>query len=443
MIIKRRSIIAGIITLGILYLCFSFWNKHFELFIIVSVLSYLLSYKLVDYLADFKTIKDKSRIDVIFLTIFFILLFVPMLKIDNVSTFSKQEGRSLAKYKPLIKKGHKINYNYGKDFDNWFNDRFFLRNIITGIYSDFKYKLAYNYYENTKGFINKKNHWISDIYDPEAEDIYKKEKAFTIYNINKLKEFCNKHNIKFYIIIVPRKEEIYTKELYPIVKNIKKYKETKKLIHYIKKQTNVEVIYPYDELKQLQKTGYSYFKTDHHWTDEGAYLGYLKLMEKVKKDFPDIKIAKENDFHYIYKRKVKVLPHAGFHNGRTYSIMKLQDKSVFDTKYKYFISNDFDYNKRDEISKGKEHYEICVFNNNTDAPNAVLFGDSFTLNLLPIMPASFKNTTNIYSWVPEEKYIHSAFKISRFEEYILKNNPQVLVITLSDINRLNYLFDKE
>ena len=437
--IKKRSIIAGIITLGILYLCFSFWNKHFELFIIISVLSYLLSFKLVDYLADFKTIKDKSRIDVIFLTIFFILLFVPMLKIDNVSTFSKQEGRSLAKYKPLIKKGHKINYNYGKDFDNWFNDRFFLRNIITGIYSDFKYKLAYNYYENTKGYINKRNNWISEEYVSKTD----KDKKLTIYNINKLKEFCDKHNIKFYIMIVPQKEDIYAKELYPVIRNSQNYKENNELIRYIKENTGIEIVYPHNELKQLRKTGFSYFKTDAHWTDEGAYLGYLRLMEKVKKDFPNIKIAKENDFHYIYKRKVRVLPRAGFHNGRTYSIMKLQEKSVFDTKYKYFISNDFDYNKRDEILKDSDLYEIYIFNNDTDAPNAVLFGDSFTLNLLPILPASFKNTTNIYSWVPEKKDIYSAFKISRFEEYILKNNPQVLVITLSDRHRLNYLFDKE
>ena len=122
----------------------------------------------------------------------------------------------------------------------------------------------------------------------------------------------------------------------------------------------------------------------------------------------------------------------------------LKDKNIFDTKFKYFISDDFDYNKRYEIIKsGKEHYRIYIFNNDTDAPNAVLFGDSFTLNLLPIMPASFKNTTNIYSWVSESNDLDSAFKISRFEEYILKNNPQVLVITLSDILRLNYLFDKE
>ena len=440
--IKRRSIIAGITTLGVLYLSFGFWSRQYELFIIISVLSYLLFYKLVDYLADFKTIKDKSRIDIIFLTIFFILLFVPMLKIDS-SEISAQENRSLAKWKPLIKKHHKINYNFGKDFESWYNDRFFLRNIITGIYSDYRYKLAYNYYENAKGFVNKRNNWISTKFTPVTTKYTQKDKKLFVYNINKLKEFCNKHNIKFYIMIIPQKTDICVKELYPIIKDPQKYRENKELVKYIKEKTGVEIIYPYDDLNQLQqKTHTAYFKTDHHWTDEGAYLGYLSLMKKVRQDFPGIKIGTTDDFHYIYDSRIKVLPNLGFFDGVTYNIMKLHDKSVFDTKYKYFVSDIFDYNKRTEYSHDEEYYKIFIFNNNTNAPNVTLFGDSFTLNLLPILPSSFKTTTNIYSWV-EGDNINSAFNVARFEKNILKNNPQILVITFFDMPRLKYLFDKE
>ena len=58
-------------------------NFDFKLFVIISVLTYLLAYKFSSYVADFKSVKEKSRIDILFLTIFFIFLFIPMSNINR------------------------------------------------------------------------------------------------------------------------------------------------------------------------------------------------------------------------------------------------------------------------------------------------------------------------------------------------------------------------
>ena len=68
----------------------------FKLFVIILILTFLLSYKLSDYVADFKSVKEKSRIEILFLTIFFIFLFIPMSNI-NQGDISKNENRTLAK----------------------------------------------------------------------------------------------------------------------------------------------------------------------------------------------------------------------------------------------------------------------------------------------------------------------------------------------------------
>ena len=89
--------------------------------------------KLVDFIAIFKSIKNKPRIEILFLAIIIIMLFLPMCHIDKKDK-SRSENRTLAKYKPFIQ-DNKINYNYGRDFDNWFNDRFFLRKPVVKAYA--------------------------------------------------------------------------------------------------------------------------------------------------------------------------------------------------------------------------------------------------------------------------------------------------------------------
>ena len=119
---------------------------------------------------------------------------------------------------------------------------------------------------------------------------------------------------------------------------------------------------------------------------------------------------------------------------------KLLKPHDLDVEYKYFIHKTFDVFKYRHDNHYKEAYHIYSFENDINAPNLVLFGDSFSLNLLPILPSSFKNSTNIYTYHSKGADIKKVFSIKKFKKYILNNNPQVLVITFCDINRLKYLF---
>ena len=429
--IKRRSIIAGIITLGVLYLSFGLWSKQYELFIIISVLSYLLAYKLVDYLADFKTIKDKSRIDIIFLTVFFILLFVPTLKINNAE-ISAQENRTLATWKPLIKKHQKINYNFGKDFDDWYSDRFYGRAFFMEVYDKFQYKISHYYYKKGVFVLNKKNNWIG------RPTIVAQKKTFTnndihnaTKNINKINEYCKKNNIKLYILIAPLKEEIYSKEIFGTEFNL--YDKTTKMKNYLEKHTGVPIILAYNNIKNASKSRYTYFKTDHHWTDEGAYLGYLKLMEQIQKDYPKIYISERKDFNFYNKNRVRVVPNV-FQEGNSYQRMGLKDPKIFDSEYTFFKHKNYDKLKvkTENIKNGGI---IFQYSYDINAPKIYIFGDSFTLNLLQFIPMSFNNTKNVY--IPAQ-YEHS--NIGLYEEDILSSHSNILVLCFSNIGRLTNIY---
>jgi len=194
-------------------------------------------------------------------------------------------------------------------------------------------------------------------------------------------------------------------------------------------------------LEEYHQTNYAYFKSDPHWTDDAAYLGYLQIMKEVKKDFPNIYINTENDFDYEYSNLVRVLPKNGFFEGRNYEVLKLHDKKVLDAKYKYYKHKDYKSLAYKSVFKDKIfhlHYQY-----NQYAPNLVLFCDSFSLNLLPAIVYSFNNTDNIYTYTLEGVSKYDRFNINRFEDEILQNNTNVLVICLSELKRLRYLYGKD
>ena len=58
----------------------------------------------------------------------------------------------------------------------------------------------------------------------------------------------------------------------------------------------MNLIFPIDELQKASKgKELLYYKTDHHLTNDGIYVGYKSLMSKVQKDFPDVNLDREQN----------------------------------------------------------------------------------------------------------------------------------------------------
>ena len=270
----------------------------FKLFAIILILTYLLAYKLSNYVADFETVKNKSRIEIIFLTIFFVFLFIPMSNISQ-ENISKQENRTLAQYKPFINQDGEINYDYGKNFNEWFNDRFYLRQKFLDI-QDLKLILSTNWI--TKDVMKGSNDWLFLAWK-ESTDSYSNSVMFTDEELNSIdsyldniNKYCNTHNKKFYFIIAPDKSKIYP-EYYPQrIMKVSDNSRSEQLIDYIKKHSNVNVIYPKEKLISSKDNKLLYWKNDTHWNLLGAYYGYSELMNVIKKDYATLAVYKVKDY---------------------------------------------------------------------------------------------------------------------------------------------------
>ena len=353
----------------------------FKLFVIILILTYLLTYKLSNYVADFKSVKEKSRIDIIFLTIFFIFLFIPMSHI-NQDEISKQENRRLAKCQPFITQNGEINYDFGKNFNEWFNDRFYLRESFIK-HNDFKLIFSSNW--QTKNVIKGKNNWLFLGWNESIESysnikLFSQEELDSITSyLSSINNYCKKNNKKFYFFIAPDKSKIY-EEFYPDrIKKISKISKTEQLIEYLNNNSDIKVIYPQTKLIQHKKEGLLYYKSDTHWNLLGAYYGYEELMKNILSDFPTIDTYKTNKF--IEET----------HNGDLYNmtpkILRKHDKTVYKVPS---INNDV-------CTKEQKTRDIISCNNSSKKYNILMFRDSFTTSLIPYLSHTFKKSK--YCWV--------------------------------------------
>ena len=126
--------------------------------ILFVFLIYAFTKKIICLLNDKNLWQRKYAIDLTFIITFFILLVIPVSKIDNKQN-SFAENRKLAEYIPFYQNGF-VNLNYPKDFDNWFSDRFNFREKIIYAQQQANYKVRSNYVEMNNNFIFKNSRYI-------------------------------------------------------------------------------------------------------------------------------------------------------------------------------------------------------------------------------------------------------------------------------------------
>lgn len=405
-------------------------NFDYKFFIIICILSYLLAYKLTSYLADFKYLNNKSRIEIVFLSLFGLILLIPASIIDN-DEYSGKENRKLAE-KPQFVLNDEINYNYGKNFDLWFSDRFNFRHEFIDLFNKIRFILTYNLYnQNTTFYYSKQNNWA---FNTSWEQINDLSSDFPIYlkNIKKLKDFCDKNKIKLYIVIAPVKMEAYP-QYYPFKI---KYNNNSFSQYINKNMGNNFVVYPLEELKQASKKDFVFPKGDPHWSEYGAFTAYKVLMNNIKKDFPDIKILDEDDFN-ITKNKLARTDYNGiFNKGHEYTVMNINLDNL-NTEYTSYQNK----NENEVTIESNDH----LLSNNSRFPygynkKVYIIGNSFSENLFLFIKYTFRDVRKRRINNPTESV---NFKFSRWEKEILEYQPDILIISLNGITSFSQLFGED
>ena len=206
-----------------------------------------------------------------------VMAMIALLFLANLVTrsreFSETENRGLAQRPGISSKGLKDG-SFFDDFDTYYSDQFVLRDQF--FKTNYTGNRLLHIREMSGVLVGKANHQFEEPVTPDSD----LEKATT----DRINEFHSAHEgIKTRVMVVPGSAAVLTDKL---PANAPVANQTKDIADfYGQLDEGIETI---DVSSVLKKADHDnlYYKTDHHWTSNGAYTAFNGAAEQLGIDAP-------------------------------------------------------------------------------------------------------------------------------------------------------------
>ena len=324
------------------------------------------------------------------LTILFIIIIGSLSIINLISpskSFSEKENRYLQQIpKPTwtsIKSG-----DFSSEFEKYTGDQFIFRDSWIGLKTLSEKVMLKK--DNGRVYFGKEN-YLFDVKEDLDEIQYDK-------NINYLNQFVANldsidKKIEITALLIPTKASVLKDKLptfAPIVDEDVLFNDLEKDL-----DNDIKLVNPQKSLSLNQDT---YYKSDHHWTSFGAYLGYKDYLicrqelplalekfnkEVVSEDFLGTSYRKANLFSYQGEKIEKYTLDNDNKLSVVYNDVRVSD-SLYDAsflektdKYAYFM--------------GGDHALVKISNTNVSQKKLLIVKDSFANSMIPFLSNHYKD----------------------------------------------------
>ena len=372
------------------------------------------------------TLRGKPTEKIIFAIICIMLLVLPLFHL-NMSEKSEAENRNLAIFPQISLKAF-YEGTLTANLENYFNDRFFGRELYVKISNLYNGGMTLNkHYENSRALSGRDN-WL----------FYKGEDSLELYqnmhlfksneypviqkNLESMKNWLEDYGIKFYVIYPPNKEDVYGDY---IGRGIKKriQPDTDRIalvVNYLKShESGVVPIYPLEVMLEEKKRSdtFLYYKTDTHWSPYGAYIGYKALMNVIGNDFIDVDTLLSENMDFTKKVKLD--------NGDLAQMLDMDfTQEMQDVWYvEPRPINGWHYILKEEQLASKNNIDYRRTVNLHGKYKVIIFRDSFGINLLPYLSETFRDVS--YYWT---------YDIDKYKDIIAREKPDFVI--LESVSRL-------
>lgn len=221
--------------------------------------------------------KTKSKlISAVFIVFIFAVAVLYVFTPKN--SFSETEKRYLAEF-PKFSFASLTSGEFTSGFEEYLSDHAPFRNALVSLNSYFELIKGNN---GSKGVYLGSDGWL-------IEKPFDRENRFDT-NVRRITAFARSTDIPTAIAAVPEKGSVYGDKL---PKNALAYSDDE----YFKKLSaqcggSVKFINISDALKSRKDDRQIFYKTDHHWTCDGAYIGYTEICKAL-----NLTAAEENSFN--------------------------------------------------------------------------------------------------------------------------------------------------
>lgn len=193
-------------------------------------------------------------------------------------------------------------------------------------------------------------------------------------NITRLNDELSAKGIHFVLMVIPNKEQIYSEHIID-VERFSTTTRTDLLIDYLQENTDVDIVYPKNELLAYKDKYPLYYKYDTHWNGLGAYIGYSKLM----------KILYGTELFSLDEASISSTPLT------SYDVVTDDLAHLANLRWKYndetlYTVDGYRFHNPSDSDKN-----LCFTNEECLNSDTLLFiGDSFKASLLPYLEQSFR-----------------------------------------------------
>ena len=382
--------------------------------------------------SEMKNSKAKYVITIICF-VAFILFFGAGEIFSKDKDYSETENRKLEQA-PEITAKSVFDGSFGDNLEKYLADQMIFKDNLVTLKTESEKALGKKYLNGV--YFGKDGYYLQD---------YQENKGQIDKNLKYINDFAKKvpENVQVNFCLVPNAISVYDDKL----PSANKTDDQKKTIDYVQKNLsgNINFYSPYDDLKSHKETQ-CYYRTDHHWTADGAYIGFAGLMNSMGETLPkenynceildDFKgtlyskapqVGAESDKVKLYSGKENKITVT--YSGSSGDNPELANKeknvrnSLFDDsfknqkdKYKTFLGGNFDLLQIESQGESDE--------------NVLVLKDSYANTVMPFLAEKYKHISVI-----DLRYYHMQEEYT-VEEYVKKHNISKIIM-LYNVDFLN------
>lgn len=251
-------------------------------------------------------------------------------------SFSENENRMLQEF-PKLDSEQYLDGRFENRFTNYANDQFVFRDGLIKIKTSFD--MARGVVESNGVYRGDDNYLFEETVKPTKRRIEKDEETLRIFR-------QKNPTLKMHFLLAPTAANILADKLPFGVEMADQNAYMDEFLDNIS-ESGYNVIDVRDQFRAVKDDVQLYYRTDHHWTSDGAYEAYKTLIpalgfKKVREFEP---VVVKNDF------KGTLYSNSGFTNGMSDEI-----KIYTPVKKKYFRNSSIDF--QDDSENTTEFYQL-------------------------------------------------------------------------------------
>ncbi len=356
---------------------------------------------------------------------FVVLLFVVMFLniITPTSKTSVAENRELQQ-RPSMSLSRLLDGKFASEYTKFLSDQFINRDGLIKIKAKFDLMTGK---KEINGVYIAKNDYL-------MEGFKRSDDNSTLSKLSEINKFTNNNTgLKVSMMLVPNKVEIYSNLLPKSNPN----DSQKEYVNFVKKNldSKIKVVELFDVFEKNKNNIDLYFKTDHHWTTDGAYLAYVEYckalnLEPINENMLERNLASDSFKGSLYYKNGAEI---GFPDELYLYLNKNEDKPVL---VKYYddlkkVPSLYDVSKlqgRDpyEVFTGGNHTQIKIRTNIDTKRKLLVVKDSYANAMLPFLVNNFSEIN-----IVDLRYFTGSL------QDVIQNNELTDVLFLNNINTFN------